>query len=91
MYKEVILKKNKEESILRKHPWVFSGAIDLIDEEVMDGDLVSVYDSKKRFLAIGHFQNGWPRGPENHRGPLETNNSQWFLIYSFYLMTKLPL
>jgi 23S rRNA (cytosine1962-C5)-methyltransferase len=57
MYKEVILKKNKEESILRKHPWVFSGAIDLIDEEVMDGDLVSVYDSKKRFLAIGHFQN----------------------------------
>ena len=57
MYKEVILKKNKEESILRKHPWVFSGAIDLIDEEIVDGDLVSVYDSKKRFLAIGHFQN----------------------------------
>lgn len=57
MYKEVILKKNKEESILRKHPWVFSGAIDLIDEEIADGDLVSVYDSRKRFLAIGHFQN----------------------------------
>ena len=57
MYKEVILKKNKEESILRKHPWVFSGAIDLIDEEIVDGDIVSVYDSRKRFLAIGHFQN----------------------------------
>ena len=57
MYKEVILKKNKEESILRKHPWVFSGAIDLIDEEIIDGELVSVYDSRKRFLAIGHFQN----------------------------------
>lgn len=57
MYKEVILKKNKEESVLRRHPWIFSGAIDLIDEEIEDGDLVSVYDSKKRFLAIGHFQN----------------------------------
>lgn len=57
MYKEVILKKNKEESILRKHPWIFSGAIDLIDEEIEDGDIVSVYDSKKRFLANGHFQN----------------------------------
>lgn len=57
MYKEVILKKNKEESILRKHPWIFSGAIDLIDEEIADGDLVSVYDFRKRFLAIGHFQN----------------------------------
>jgi 23S rRNA (cytosine1962-C5)-methyltransferase len=57
MYKEVILKKNKEESILRRHPWIFSGAIDLIDEEIVDGDIVSVYDSRKRFLAIGHFQN----------------------------------
>jgi 23S rRNA (cytosine1962-C5)-methyltransferase len=57
MYKEVILKKNKEESILRRHPWIFSGAIDLIDEEIVDGDIVSVYDSRKCFLAIGHFQN----------------------------------
>ena len=57
MYKEVILKKNKEESILRRHPWIFSGAIDLIDEEIVDGDIVSIYDSSKRFLAIGHFQN----------------------------------
>ena len=40
MYKQVILKKSKEESVLRKHPWVFSGAIDLIDEEIEDGDLV---------------------------------------------------
>jgi 23S rRNA (cytosine1962-C5)-methyltransferase len=57
MYKEVILKKNKEESILRRHPWIFSRAIDLIDEEIVDGDTVSIYDSRKRFLAIGHFQN----------------------------------
>jgi len=57
MYKQVILSKNKEESLLRKHPWVFSGAIDLIDEEILDGDIVTVFDSKERFLGTGHFQN----------------------------------
>ena len=57
MYKQVILNKNKEESLLRKHPWVFSGAIDLIDEEILDGDIVTVFDSKEKFLGTGHFQN----------------------------------
>jgi 23S rRNA (cytosine1962-C5)-methyltransferase len=57
MYKKVVLKKNKEESILRKHPWIFSGAIDLIDDEIQDGDCVSVFNSKNQFLANGHFQN----------------------------------
>ncbi len=57
MYKQVILSKNKEESLLRKHPWVFSGAIDLIDEEILDGDIVTVFDSKEKFLGTGHFQN----------------------------------
>ena len=57
MYKQVILSKNKEESLLRKHPWVFSGSIDLIDEEILDGDIVTVFDSKEKFLGTGHFQN----------------------------------
>jgi 23S rRNA (cytosine1962-C5)-methyltransferase len=57
MYKQVILRKNKEESLLRKHPWVFSGAIDLIDDEILDGDIVTVFDSKQKFLGTGHFQN----------------------------------
>ena len=57
LYKQVILSKNKEESLLRKHPWVFSGAIDLIDEEILDGDIVTVFDSKEKFLGTGHFQN----------------------------------
>jgi len=57
MYKKVVLKRNKEESIIRRHPWIFSGAIDLIDDEIQDGDCVSVYNSKNQFLANGHFQN----------------------------------
>lgn len=41
----------------RRHPWIFSGAIDLASEDLEDGDLVTVHDSQSRFLARGHFQN----------------------------------
>ena len=37
---------------------MFSGAIDLIDDEISDGDIVSVFDSRNKFLASGHFQHG---------------------------------
>lgn len=50
-------KKDKDQSLYRKHPWVFSGAIDLVDDELKDGDLVSVLDSKQKLLGIGHFQH----------------------------------
>lgn len=55
--KTVQLFKNKTESISRKHPWIFSGAIDMVSEELEDGDIVKVTDHKGNFLAIGHFQN----------------------------------
>lgn len=58
MEKKIILKKGKEYSIKRFHPWIFSGAIDLIDDTILDGDLVSVYDIEHRFLCIGFFQHG---------------------------------
>ncbi|HNR86571.1 MAG TPA: class I SAM-dependent rRNA methyltransferase [Taishania sp.] len=57
MKKQVQLYKNKAESVMRKHPWVFSGAIDLASEDLQDGDVVEVLDSKANFLAVGHFQN----------------------------------
>lgn len=56
-YPRIILKKGKDQSILRKHPWVFSGAIDLADEEMTDGDLVAVHDCKHALLGVGHFQH----------------------------------
>ena len=52
------LKPKKEESLQRFHPWVFSGAIQHIDGKPVEGDLVEVYDSKRNFLAIGHYQIG---------------------------------
>lgn len=52
------LKPKKEESLLRFHPWVFSGAIQRIEGDPVEGDLVEVVDSKRNFLAIGHYQIG---------------------------------
>ncbi|MCO5258855.1 MAG: class I SAM-dependent rRNA methyltransferase [Crocinitomicaceae bacterium] len=57
MKKQVQLYKNKLESLQRKHPWVFSGAIDLASEDLKDGDVVEVLDYKSNFIAVGHFQN----------------------------------
>jgi len=55
--KEISIKNKKLQSIQRRHPWVFSGAIHSNTEEIVDGDLVRLIDSSGRFLAIGHFQD----------------------------------
>jgi len=52
------LKKGKEESLLRRHPWVFSGAIASIDGEPEEGDLVTVTDFRSNVLGTGHYQIG---------------------------------
>lgn len=55
--KKIILHKGKEKSILRFHPWIFSGAINKIDPSIHDGDIVEVCDAHGNFLAIGHFHD----------------------------------
>lgn len=54
----VFLKPKKEESLLRFHPWVFSGAIHKIEGQPEEGDLVKVYGANGNFRAIGHYQIG---------------------------------
>ena len=56
--KQIQLKRGKEESLLRFHPWVFSGAIQRIDPDVEDGDTVRVVTSSGNFIAVGHYQEG---------------------------------
>ena len=58
MYKQVYLKKGKEDSLLRFHPWIFSGAISRIEEGLEEGDIVRVMTHHDRFIAVGHFQIG---------------------------------
>jgi 23S rRNA (cytosine1962-C5)-methyltransferase len=57
-YCKVLLKPKKEESILRFHPWVFSGAIQRIEGKPEEGDLVEVLACDGQFLALGHYQIG---------------------------------
>lgn len=55
---KIYLKPKKEESLLRFHPWVFSGAIAKISGEPEEGEVVEVYTSDKKYIATGHYQIG---------------------------------
>ena len=55
---KVILKRNREESLLRFHPWVFSGAIAEIQGNPAEGDIVAVHACDGSLLAYGHYQIG---------------------------------
>lgn len=54
----VKIHKHKTQSIERRHPWIFSGAIQNDTNHIEDGDIVTVFDHKDDFLARGHFQHG---------------------------------
>ena len=58
MYKTVHLKKGKEESLKRFHPWIFSGAIHHLDKDISEGEIVRVVTFMGDFIAIGHYQIG---------------------------------
>ena len=57
---KVYLRRGKEESLLRHHPWIFSGAVEYIkaEEEPREGDLVDVHTKQGDFIARGHYQIG---------------------------------
>lgn len=58
MYKNIYLKKGKEDSLKRFHPWVFSGAIAHMDDGIEEGDIVRVITQSGAFVALGHYQIG---------------------------------
>lgn len=57
MFPKIILKPNKEKSILRRHPWVFSGAVYGVSEELSDGQMVDVVDTKNNHLGTGFYSD----------------------------------
>ena len=58
MYKQIQLRKGKDESLRRFHPWVFSGAIQRMDENIEEGEIVRVVTNTGDFIAVGHYQQG---------------------------------
>ena len=54
----VVLKKGREGSVKRFHPWIFSGAIQSIEGSPEEGDWVKLIDNWKNVLGFGHYQIG---------------------------------
>lgn len=58
---QIYLRRGKEESLMRRHPWIFSGAIERIkssEEEIKEGEIVDVFTKQGDFIARGHYQIG---------------------------------
>lgn len=55
---KIVLKSGKDQSVRRRHPWIFSGAIKKIYGQPLEGGLVDVYDNKDEKLGTGHYQEG---------------------------------
>ncbi len=60
MRTQLFLRRGKEESLLRKHPWIFSGAIESVkgEGELTEGEIVDVFTKSREFIARGHYQIG---------------------------------
>jgi 23S rRNA (cytosine1962-C5)-methyltransferase len=56
--KKLLLKPGKEQSLKRFHPWVFSGALETMQETPTEGEFVQVYSRANECLGTGHFQTG---------------------------------
>lgn len=57
-YKTIRLKRGKEDSLRRFHPWVFSGAIATMEPGIEEGDRVTVLSHDGTVLGAGHYQIG---------------------------------
>lgn len=55
---QLIIVPGREKAIMRRHPWIFSGAVKRTDGDPQEGDVVDVVDSQGRWLATGHYQAG---------------------------------
>jgi 23S rRNA (cytosine1962-C5)-methyltransferase len=51
----VVLKRNRAKPVLQHHPWVYSGAIERVEGEPADGDVVDVCDAGNNWLARGYI------------------------------------
>lgn len=57
-YPVITLKRGKEDSLRRFHPWVFSGAVAQLPDGIEEGDVVEVRGASGDLLGVGHYQIG---------------------------------
>ena len=89
MYKSIYLKRGKEESLKRFHPWIFSGAIDEMGENIVDGDVVRVFTYNKEFAAVGLYQIGSIAVRVLSFSDIESNTDFWISrLQSAYNLRK---
>ena len=88
--KQVQLKRGKEDSLLRFHPWVFSGAIQHIDNDVTEGEVVRVITSNGSYIATGHFQQGSIAVRVLSFNDMEINDDFWRLRLNKALQARQP-
>lgn len=85
---QIILKKGREESLLRFHPWVFSGAVQRMNGDIREGDVVPVFAHDGSCLGFGHYQVGSIAvrmlGFGTDEMP-EWNGSEWVLDLDFWV------
>lgn len=51
----VILKPGRERSVIKRHPWIYSGAVQEVEGNPTSGDTVSILGSSGEALAIGAY------------------------------------
>ena len=51
------LAPGKDKAVMRRHPWLFSGAVRRVEGNPQEGDLVDVVAADGRWLAVGHYQS----------------------------------
>ena len=53
--KKVFLKKDREKLWLSGHPWIYSGAVNKIEQNIIPGSIVEVFNHKNEFIGYGHY------------------------------------
>jgi 23S rRNA (cytosine1962-C5)-methyltransferase len=85
---KIVLKKGKEISIERFHPWIFSGAIQKKEGELADGSWVEVQNFKGQILGFGHYQNGSIAVRMLSFGKTAPDDNFWFTKIERALQTR---
>lgn len=89
----IYLKKGRDESLRRFHPWIFSGAIDRVEGNIVDGDRVDVFDNGKNYLATGFASTGSIAVKVFWFGPSKPAEDIWYnkLLQAYNLRNNLGL